>query len=248
MMILGVAGGLGPLATACFLRRCVEMTDAGSDQEHLEIALLNRPSTPDRTAYILDRSQPDPLPALTAAVKALEGLGAGRIAIPCVTAHYFLAPLQQVVRVPILNALEEAALCLQREGVSRVGILATEGTVRTGLLQKALARREIAAVTPDRVNQRRVTDIIYRDIKAGRPADADAFAWVSDSLLKKGCQCILLGCTELSVAREELRLGGGYLDILDVLARASVLSCGACLKPAYKTLISVQREETLPSI
>ena len=58
MMILGVAGGLGPLATACFLRRCVEMTDAGSDQEHLEIALLNRPSTPDRTAYILDRSQP----------------------------------------------------------------------------------------------------------------------------------------------------------------------------------------------
>ena len=132
--------------------------------------------------------------------------------------------------------------------MSRVGILATEGTVRTGLLQKALARREIAAVTPDRVNQRRVTDIIYRDIKAGRPADADAFAWVSDSLLKKGCQCILLGCTELSVAREELRLGGGYLDILDVLARASVLSCGACLKPAYKTLISVQREETLPSI
>ena len=245
MKILGVAGGLGPLATACFMRRCVEMTDAKSDQDHLEIALLNRPSTPDRTAYILDRSQPDPLPALVGTIRALEGLGAGCIAIPCVTAHYFFAPLQQATGVPILNALEETALCLQREGVKKVGLLATEGTIRTGILQKAFSRRGIAAETPDWANQCRVTDIIYQNIKAGRPADATAFAQASASLLKKGCQCILLGCTELSVARDELRLGEGYLDVLDVLARASVLACGARLKPAYKTLVSGRREETL---
>ncbi|MBO1680246.1 aspartate/glutamate racemase family protein [Bittarella massiliensis (ex Durand et al. 2017)] len=245
MKILGVVGGLGPLATACFMRRCVEMTDAESDQEHLEIALLSRPSTPDRTAYILDCSQPNPLPALADAVKTLEGLGAGCIAIPCVTAHYFFDALQQVAGVPILNALEEAALCLQREGVSKVGILATEGTIRTGLLQKAFAHRGITSVMPDWANQRRVMDIIYRHVKAGRPVDAIAFAQVSDGLWQKGCQQILLGCTELSVVRDELHLDSRYLDVLDVLARASVLACGARLKSAYKALVGGKEGEAL---
>ena len=110
-------------------------------------------------------------------------------------AHYFFAPLQQATGVPILNALEETSLCLQREGVKKVGLLATEGTIRTGILQKAFSRRGIAAETPDWANQCRVKDIIYQNIKAGRPADANAFAQASASLLKKGCQCILLGCT-----------------------------------------------------
>ena len=245
MKVLGVAGGLGPLATACFMRRCVEMTDARSDQEHLEIALLNRPATPDRTAFILDRTREDPLPALTRTVRDLTALGAGCIAIPCVTAHYFFAPLQRQTAVPIINALEETAFCLQREGVDTVGILATDGTIRTGILQKALARRGIAAVLPDRTHQRKVMGIIYQNVKAGLPADANAFSQVSASLWQKGCQCILLGCTELSIAREELDLGGGYLDVLDVLARAAVLACGARLKPGYRALISKKREDSL---
>ena len=56
--ILGIIGGLGPMATAHFLELTVQMTLAGSDQEHLEAIIFDRPSTPDRTAYILDRRRP----------------------------------------------------------------------------------------------------------------------------------------------------------------------------------------------
>ena len=62
--ILGIIGGLGPMATALFLELTVQMTLAGSDQEHLEAIIFDRPSTPDRTAYILDRRRPSPLPQL----------------------------------------------------------------------------------------------------------------------------------------------------------------------------------------
>lgn len=69
MKTLGVIGGLGPMATAYFLRRIVEMTDAWTDQEHLDVIVLNRPSIPDRTAYILDRTKPSPLPPIVDAAK-----------------------------------------------------------------------------------------------------------------------------------------------------------------------------------
>ena len=86
---LGIIGGLGPMATARFLELTVRMTEASRDQDHLEAILLESPSIPDRTAYILDRSNPSPLPPIVALAKKLESLGAGCLAIPCITSHYF---------------------------------------------------------------------------------------------------------------------------------------------------------------
>ena len=57
---LGIIGGMGPMATACLLQLIIEMTEARTDQEHLDVIVFNRPAVPDRTAYILDRSKPSP--------------------------------------------------------------------------------------------------------------------------------------------------------------------------------------------
>ena len=54
MNSLGVIGGLGPMATAYLLELITDMTDARTDQEHLDAIIFNRPSVPDRTAYILE--------------------------------------------------------------------------------------------------------------------------------------------------------------------------------------------------
>lgn len=112
--ILGIIGGLGPMATAHFLELTVQMTLAGSDQEHLEAIIFDRPSTPDRTAYILDRRRPSPLPQLQQSARQLEALGATCLAIPCITAHYFLPSLTQSVSIPVVNALEQTARLLQK--------------------------------------------------------------------------------------------------------------------------------------
>ena len=61
---LGVIGGLGPIATAHFMELLIRMTEAGTDQEHLDMIIYSRPSIPDRTGYILDQSRPNPLPEM----------------------------------------------------------------------------------------------------------------------------------------------------------------------------------------
>ena len=137
--VLGIIGGLGPMATADFLELTVKMTQAERDQDHLEAILFEHPSIPDRTAHILDARNHSPLPALAGCAKKLESLGCSAIAIPCITSHCFFGELQKAVSIPLLNIVRETARHLKENGVSAAGVMATTGTVRTGLFQEALA-------------------------------------------------------------------------------------------------------------
>ena len=235
---LGIIGGLGPMATARFLELTVRMTEASRDQDHLEAILLESPSIPDRTAYILDRSNPSPLPPIVALAKKLESLGAGCLAIPCITSHYFYDEFSAAVSVPFLNILRETAAHLKENGVSSAGVLATTGTVQAGLFQRALAEQGIRCLTPDEEHQAMVMHVIYSNVKAGLPVEQELLRQAAASLRRQGAQCLILGCTELSLANEGCGLGAGCLDALDVLARAAVLACGKPLKPQYRRLIS----------
>lgn len=87
-MKLGVIGGLGPLATACFLEMVTKMTDASCDQEHLEMIIYSAPGIPDRTAYILGRSPDSPVKPMIEIGRKLAREQVSCIAVPCMTAHY----------------------------------------------------------------------------------------------------------------------------------------------------------------
>ena len=236
--ILGIIGGLGPMATAHFLELTVQMTLAGSDQEHLEAIIFDRPSTPDRTAYILDPRRPSPLPQLQQSARQLEALGATCLAIPCITAHYFLPSLTQSVSIPVVNALEQTARLLQKRGVHTAGILGTSGTIQSGLLQDVLGASHIRCVVPDDARQQGIMSVIYDEVKAGRPPSLDKVAAAAAFLRSQGAECNLLACTELSLLKKDYSLGAGILDILEVLAQACVLHCGKPLRPEYQNLIT----------
>ena len=151
-MILGVIGGLGPMATARFMNGMViQMTDASCDQEHLEMIIHNCPQIPDRTAYILGKSDKDPAPPMIRAGRALAGEGASCIAIPCITAHYFHRELSDGIGIPIINAITETGHELIRSGARRIGIMATDGTIRSGIFQKELEEKGLEIVLPDEV-------------------------------------------------------------------------------------------------
>jgi len=235
---LGIIGGMGPMATAYLLQLIIEMTDALTDQQHLDVIVFDRPAVPDRTAYILDRSKPSPLPVLTETARTLEGLGAGCLCAPCVTSHYFYGELAASVSVPFVNMLAETAAELYKEGKKKVGIMATTGTVRTGLFQSALSEFGLEAVLPPGDCQELTMSIIYDEIKAGRPADPQKFKQVTDGLYAAGCDSIVLGCTELSLIKKSAPLPHGCLDALEVLAKRCVAACGGPLKPAYDTLLT----------
>lgn len=236
--VLGVIGGLGPLATAHFLELTTRMTDAETEQQNLDMIVYNFPSIPDRTGYILGSNLKSPLPGLLWAGRCLAQQGVDVIAIPCVTAHFFYEELRDGIRIPIIHGVRETARHLKAQGVSSAGILATDGTIISGLFSRALSDEGIRPMIPSKARQADVMDIIYNDIKEGNPPDMEKFHAVSEELRQKGAETIILGCTELSLVKRDFFLGPGYLDSMEVLARQSLLRCGKPIKKQYQNLIT----------
>lgn len=237
--VLGVIGGLGPVATAYFMELVIAMTQARCDQQHLDMIIYNTPSTPDRTAFLLGRSSESPLPKMQSAGRELCRAGVDYIALPCVTAHCFLPELEKQLGVPVIDGVKETAEYLLRSGIRRAGILATEGTVSSRLFHRELEELGIEPIVPDEAGQRIVTELIYGCVKAGEAADLEAFCRVSEQLHRRGAQVILLGCTELSLIKRDHAIGAGYLDVMEVLAQRAVTLCGKELKEEYRELITV---------
>lgn len=234
---LGVIGGLGPMATAFFMQMVIEMTKADTDQEHIEMLIHNCPSIPDRTSYILGKSTENPMEPMAAIGKCLAENGADVIAIPCITANYFYRQLSQEIPVPIINIIEETTQYLMDHQIHSVGLMATDGTVQSGLFQNSLEAAGIQVILPEADCQQDVMHLIYQNVKATKPAEMERFVRVSDQLRRKGAQVIILGCTELSMIRRDEEIGSGYLDAMQVLAKCSVEACGI-LKQEYQQLIT----------
>lgn len=237
-MILGVIGGLGPMATARFMEMVTEMTDALCDQEHLEMLVHNCPAIPDRTAYILGKSEKNPVTPMIKIGCSLAAQGAAHIAIPCITAHYFFEQMSETIPVPIINAVEETTGELKRHGVCRAGIMATDGTVHMKLFQKELEESGIDSVVPEEKYQKYIMDVIYKNIKQNLPPDMDKFREAERNLRQNGAEVIILGCTELSLVNRNGNPGSGFLDAMAALARRSVVACGKGLKSKYNKLIT----------
>lgn len=235
---LGVIGGLGPGATAHFMSLVTDMTGAAVDQEHIEMIVFSTPSIPDRTRHILDNSQPDPLPKMLAVGQKLAALGAQQIAIPCVTAHYFYEKLEAGIPATIINGVGETVRHLKENGITKVGIMATDGTVQSGIFHRELEKQGMEPIVPSEKRQADVMHVIFDNVKAGLPADMERFCSVALELREKGAQAIILGCTELSLVKRDNLIGPGFIDAMEVLAQQSVLRCGGKLKEAYTCLIS----------
>ena len=237
-MRLGVIGGLGPMATAYYLELMIRMTDAARDQEHPEIVLLNIPTIPDRTAYILGRSQESPLEPMVELGKQLKGLGASVAATPCITAHYFHEALQDGIGLPLIHGIRCTAQTLHDAGVRKVGLMATDGTVQSGIFQRQVEELGMELILPDEKGQKGVMTLIYDQVKAGLEPDMSLFFAIRDELRGKGAQAVVLGCTELSLLKKQQDLGPGILDALEVLAKESVLACGKQVKAEYEKLFT----------
>lgn len=225
-MLLGVLGGLGPMSSVYFYELITTLTRAERDQDHIDIILSSAATTPDRTAYILGRSQEDPAPRMVADAKRLVGFGADVIAVPCNTAHYFYEQIADAVSVPVLNIIDETARFVRSEGFCRPGILATEGTVRSESYAVACAREGIACGYPTAEDQQMLSDMIYGSIKQGKLPRREDLVAIADRLEAKGCDCMVLGCTELSLIKRAGLCDPRFIDSLEVLARRAISYCG----------------------
>ena len=230
---LGILGGMGPQATNTFYQFIIDRTDAQTDQEHVNTLILSDAGMPDRTAAILSGNTEPSYQRLLADARLLESAGCTVIAVPCNTSHYFLDRVQEGVGIPILHMIRETASLLASRGKKRPGILATDGTIQTGLYQKEFAAFGIEVVTPSPEAQKQVMSLIYDDIKAGKAGDRSRFDIIHRDLTAQGCDCGVLACTELSVFSIQRRLPPFYVDAMAVLADRAITACHKPLRKIF---------------
>ncbi len=158
---VGVLGGLGPMATVYFYDMVVEMTEAKRDQDHLDMIIMNRATTPDRTAYILGSSDDSPLDYIVRDAKRLEAAGADFLVLTCNTAHYFYNAIVEGLGIPLINMIEETVVHAKKKGHKKIGILATTGNINTGLYQDMCVKHSMDYYVPSQPVQEMVMNIIY---------------------------------------------------------------------------------------
>lgn len=229
---LGVIGGLGPEASCFFYSRVTEHTKASCDQEHIDIIILSHASLPDRTEAIKSGNGSEIIRLLTEDVKLLESLGVANIAVPCNTSHYFFDEVQKAVKVPMINMISESVkYAVERyQNVRKIGIMATDGTIGTGLYHRECEKFHVTPVVPSKERQADVMSLIYDEIKAGRPGSPEKFARVMEEFNRQGCDVVILACTELSVFKEKNTVPENCLDAMDVLVEESVKRSGVQYK------------------
>ncbi len=219
---LGVLGGMGPEATKLFYERLIVRTPAKRDQEHLPALILSDTQMPDRTAAILGGDAEEVYQRLLSDARLLEGCGCSCIAIPCNTSHYFADRLQEALSAPILHMPRLTVERLKVQGCSRAALLATTGTVQTGVYLRECRKAGIALWTPPEELQRQVMWLIYDAIKGGISTDGSEFAAIDAAVRSSGCDCAILGCTELSVYRVRHAIPAFYVDAMEVLCEACI--------------------------
>ena len=199
--MIGILGGMGPLATVDFLGKLVGRTRASCDQEHVPVVVYSVPQIPDRSASILRGGQ-SPLPAMRAGIRTLERAGAGAIAIACNTAHFWYDDLARDCRVPLLHIADCACATLGRE-VANVGLIATRGTLAAGFYQQRLALRGYACLTNGQDEFDAWVTPGISLVKAGDLRGAGALLQQAvAALLERGAQRVILACTEIPPALE----------------------------------------------
>lgn len=224
MALIGILGGMGPLATVDFMERVVQLTStagAQRDQQHLPLLVANLPHIPDRSAAMLGAGE-DPLPALLDGIDMLNRNGVELIAVPCNSAHFWYDAMCARSRAPILN-IAQTCVAAVPPSVRKVAVLATGGTLRSGLYQRVLAEHGAQPVEPDEDTQRHV-DACIDAVKAGElERSAQHLSAALTDLGAGGAQAAIMGCTEIPLAAR--MLGANPMALVDStleLARATV--------------------------
>lgn len=226
--VLGIIGGMGPMATVDLFSLIVQLTEAKKDSEHIHILIDNYPQIPDRTTSIINGDD-KPLPFLREAAVRLEQQGADIIIIPCNTSHYYIKQVQESIKIPILNMIEEVAKRLVNEKISRVGLFATDGVIDSKIYDNVLLKYGIQTYLPDEIGQKKVMNLIYNEVKAGICPHPELLYPEFDKMKSLGVEAFILGCTELPLVFATNK-NYKFINCTEELAKAAIRECGYRVK------------------
>ena len=235
---IGIVGGMGTYAGIDLLTKIANNTDAGKDQDHLPVTMISVPEMIlDRTEYLVGEIEENPGHAIADIAGRLVRNGAYFIGLPCNTAHVpeildiVIESLPEGCR--LINMIEEVGGYIQNnhKGITRVGVLATNGTYGSKVYDYYLNRFGVESIYPDEKSQFELVHPSIYDTEYGIKAQSNPVSersltdllYVADELVKNGAEALILGCTEIPLALTGNTVYGvPAIDASDVLAKALV--------------------------
>jgi len=232
---IGILGGMGPEATALFFELIIKNTQAAKDQEHIPVIIYNNPKIPPRTDAILKKGS-NPFPLLLEGARILRQAGADFIVMPCVTAHYYYPDLANQENIPFLNLLDETLSYVKNNlpALTRVGLIASTGTLLSKLFHDTFAKEDIEVINPSDAEQEQVMEAIFgkQGLKAGfasGPAQK-IIQDISAKLIQKGAEAVIAGCTEIPLVLKPEDLSVPLIDPLKIMALKCIQEAGYKIK------------------
>jgi aspartate racemase len=230
--LIGVLGGMGPLATIDFMHKLLAATPADADQDHVPVIVSSIPQVPDRAAAFRGEGA-SPLAAMTASGRRLVRAGAALVLMPCNTAHLWFDEVQTALGLPMLHlvdaALEDAIATAGEH--APLGLLCTDATLASGLYtQRAPQLRWVLSTAGDMLKH--VMPGI-RAVKAGElDHGGELLRAAAQALVRRGARALVLGCTEVPLVLGPSNAPVPVIDATASLARRAVAWSLAQRSPA----------------
>jgi len=220
----GIMGGMGPDATVDFMTKVLRLTDSGRDQDHVHMIVDQDPTVPNRQKAIRGGDD-DVSPALARMAIRLQEAGADFLVMVCNTAHAFLDGVDNSTHIPFISIIDESIAELDRvcPAATAVGVMATDGCIDTRLYQDAVEATGRHAIVPDAQNLTELMRLITA-VKAGDQSHpvAEGMKSVAQSLVDRGAQAIIAGCTEIPIVFDGADFAVPVISSTDVLAKRTL--------------------------
>ena len=226
--MIGILGGMGTQAGLDFCNKLAKLNKGKTDQQYPLFVLYNKSNIPGRPENLHKYNKV--LKSLLSGCKFLEKSKCKFIVIPCNTAHYWFDDLQKKTKIPIISMPKEVYLhsiktCKKN---SKIGLLATEGTLKTGIYNKFFDKK-FKLLNPSKSVQKNNVNKAIKFVKMGRIKEAEkAIRPAVNALIKMKCNKIILGCTELPIAIfafksfQKIKKSKTFLDPNLILAASSM--------------------------
>ena len=243
--MIGILCGMGTQAGLDFCNKLAVLNRGKIDQEYPLFLLYNKANIPGRpesigihtsnlsNKLINKKSKKKYLLVLKSLLKGCQLLKKSNcrfLVIPCNTAHYWYDDLKKKINLPIINMPKEVFnhTVKQCKKNSSVGLLATEGTLKTGVYSNFFDKR-YNLIYPELKIQKKSVNQAIKFVKMGNVKAANRVIKPAiDYLIKKKCKKIILGCTELPIAIfafksfKKIKTSKIFLDPNLILANAAM--------------------------
>lgn len=233
--VVGVIGGIGPQATLAFFSAVLERTVASQPSDHVHLLIDCNPKVPNVNASVLGTGQ-SVAPALCQAAKKLEAAGAEVLVVVCNAAHAYARQIQDAIKIPLLDmvdaAAREASTLLPNGG--RVGIMATDGCLASGIYQRALAARGLHPVVPSDADTETLMQTLSGvsvSAQSSHTSARSSLIGLSQRLLDEGADLLIAACTEIPLILQPTDLPVRLLDPVQAIADRCIEAAGARVAP-----------------